>query len=147
MIIRDAKISDMTAITAMWRDMMEEIQIPGKSFDETEQGKFADTLYNVILSKNGQVLVAEEDGPVGFMMNTIGRVRYGYEGLIGQFEHIWVSPEYRNSEAFFRMRDIGRKWVRDKGARRVEFRVRPEKVKAYEAMGFKPASVVMVGEP
>lgn len=144
-IIRNATIWDARGIVAMWARMQEEIAIPQRYADKTQQERFYVSLMVKIYKKDHCILVAEDDKKlIGFIMGYVHYFEYGISDLIGNCDHVWVHPNYRGGNI---MKDLVKQLVvfgKKLGIKSCEFiTVYDEKlVKAWSNRGFKPTQII-----
>jgi len=148
MKIRKAQVLDVPALTEMWAKMMEELKIPGCSYDDYAKTLF---FFNQTIRMGDQKLcetnyafLAEADGkPLGFISGCS-------DGINGELycvcEQLFVEKVYRNRRIAQTLIGAAVEWGKKKGAKKIQMLSAPQRVNFYKNFGFKLVNVRMVAD-
>lgn len=145
-MIRKAVWTDAMHITLMWAKMHHEITDRKALLAENSDGK---ELFKQVLSRvddpNWIILVAEEEGVIGFIMSKIHWPLYSKVHIIGSCEALYVEEEFRGNGVFNSLINESRNIAEDMGAREFEFICSYDKkyVDFYDKLGYEPVQIVL----
>jgi GNAT superfamily N-acetyltransferase len=139
-MIRAATESDLPRLIEMGSRSLREGPYKDQIEDNPEQA--AKLGLEVIRSRRGMVLVAEEAGALVGLLGFIVTPHYFSGLLTGQEIMWWVEPEHRRSMIGVCLIRACERMARDLGAKRMQFTAPTREVAAaYEAMGYTALEV------
>ena len=142
--VRKARLSDVDEIVQLWKEFFDEhdnMVISGNTQlapymekkSDADQ-KFRNFAKKTIRSRNGLILVADDDGKlVGYALSLIKKnivvfelERYGY------ISDLFVKKEYRGREISSMFKDESMKWFKQKGLKHASIMVQFQNRRAHE---------------
>lgn len=145
MSYRQATIWDAKTIADMWAETVRESGIP---FLTAEGEEFEKLYLNVLYSikhPEHYTWVLERDGEVkGFITASVHTLKWGYGGIIGQGDCVYVSPEYRGKGHCDKLIALAQRWCKKLGATMftLETVYDTRLAKIWERKGWKPYKII-----
>jgi ribosomal protein S18 acetylase RimI-like enzyme len=141
--ISTARSEESDAIAALWVRLAEDQQRHGSHLlpDENRQ-HIRETVVRHIVSNT--LLVARDDGIVGFVMFTMETAGYRQDTVRGIIENIYVEPDYRGDGLGERLVDEAEEELVQRGAEAVALEVLADNEAArrfYRRQGYEPHRV------
>ncbi len=158
MKIRKAKLSDVPGIVDMWRDFMKEHNCivtranpklkPYTILSRDAREEFRSFAIKKIRSRNGRVVVAEEDGRmVGYALFFIKKGPPVYtKKIFGYISDLFVKRDFRKKGISSLFREEAIKFFRKKGIKHSSIMVSPTNTHArnvYKKWGFQEYHIEM----
>lgn len=146
-ITRNATVWDAQEIANMWEAEMKEICRFGRYCnDEEKERYFVSIVRRIKTPATNRVLVLENEYKtlVGFGAGHVGQIDYGYKGIIGSFENVYIKPEYRRGNLFKEFIEEFIIWAKALGAKQVQFTTNNDEklIKFYKRQGYTPSEIV-----
>lgn len=140
-MIRRAKLEDVFVIRDMWDAMFTEIAPD----EEKNKDIFVQELFLKVNDPQHLIMVAEEDGVVGFIMGFFELENYS-QNVKAVCEHLYVDKEHRDGKISEKLVDEYLDIVYDMKVKRVEFITTERLAKFWERKGYKKKKVIFEKE-
>jgi hypothetical protein len=140
-MIKKATIFDAVRISDLWVELMKEVNIPNRKYDDTEKQRFFLHLVSRIAKVTDLILVAKKRKKIiGFMTSYLRKLPYGNSNLIMTVDNVYIESRYRTGALFEDLIFRTAKFFKSNKAQEVNFETvyNPKLTEFWQRKGYIP---------